>query len=101
MIPQWHLKDPSHSAKSAGGRLHLNTYLHLTQQSRNGLTMLLRHIVGICHGNELTCYSSGNTQLQSSQFAEPRWTGPSPKSGIGVRKLISMSKQQQQQKKRR
>ena len=24
VLPQWHVKDPSHSAKSAGGRLHLN-----------------------------------------------------------------------------
>ena len=22
-LPQWHVKDPGHSAKSAGGRLHL------------------------------------------------------------------------------
>ena len=26
MLPQWHIKDPSHSAKSAGGRLQLNTH---------------------------------------------------------------------------
>ena len=44
MLLQWHLKDPSHSAKSAGGRLHLNTHTPLTQQSQSGLTMLLfRH----------------------------------------------------------
>ena len=24
MLPQWQVKDPCHSAKSAGGRLHLN-----------------------------------------------------------------------------
>ena len=24
MLPQWHVKDPSHSAKSVGGRLCLN-----------------------------------------------------------------------------
>ena len=24
-LPQWHVKDTGHSAKSAGGRLHLNT----------------------------------------------------------------------------
>ena len=47
MLPQWHVKDPSHSAKSAGGRLHLNTHTPLTQRSRSGLTMLLsRHCVG-------------------------------------------------------
>ena len=26
MLPQSHIKDPSHSAKSAGGRLQLNTH---------------------------------------------------------------------------
>ena len=47
MLPQWHVKGPDHSAKSAGGRLHLNTHIPLTQRSRSGLTMLLsRHCVG-------------------------------------------------------
>ena len=32
VLPQWHVKDPCHSAKSAGRRLHLNTYTSLTQQ---------------------------------------------------------------------
>ena len=45
--PQWHVKDPGHSARSAGGRLHLNMHTPLTQQSRSGLTMpLSRHSVG-------------------------------------------------------
>ena len=26
VIPQWHVKDPGHSAKSAGGRLQLNMH---------------------------------------------------------------------------
>ena len=47
VLPQWHVKDPGHSAKSAGGRLHLNTHTQLTQRSRSGLTMpLSRHTVG-------------------------------------------------------
>ena len=47
MLSQWHVKDPGHSAQSAGGRLHLNTHTPLTQQSQSGLTMLLsRHSVG-------------------------------------------------------
>ena len=41
MLLQWHVKDPSDSAKSAGSRLHLNTHTPLTQQSRSGLTMPL------------------------------------------------------------
>ena len=44
---QWHVKDPGHSAKSAGGRLLLYTRTPLAQRSRSGLTMpLFRHSVG-------------------------------------------------------
>ena len=44
VLPQWHIKDPGHSAQSAGGRLHLNTNTPLTQRSRSGLTRpLCRH----------------------------------------------------------
>ena len=47
VLPQWHVKDPGHSAKSAGGKLHLNTYTPLAQRSQSGLTMpLSRHSVG-------------------------------------------------------
>ena len=35
-------KDPGHSAKSAGGSLHLDVHTPLTQQSQSGLTMLSR-----------------------------------------------------------
>ena len=41
VLLQWHVKDPGHSAKSAGGRLHLNMYTLLTQWSRSWLAMLL------------------------------------------------------------
>ena len=30
VLPQWHVKGPGHSAKSAGGTLHLNTHTPLT-----------------------------------------------------------------------
>ena len=47
VLLQWHVKDPGHSAKSAGGRLHLNMHTPLTQWSQSGLTMpLSRHSVG-------------------------------------------------------
>ena len=43
----WHVKDPGHSAQSAGGRLHLNMHTLLIQRRRSGLTMpLSRHSVG-------------------------------------------------------
>ena len=48
VLPQWYVKDPGHSAKSAGGRLHLNTHTPLTHRSRSGLIMpLSRQSVGI------------------------------------------------------
>ena len=47
VFSQLHVKDPGHSAKSAGGRLHLNKHAPLTQESLSELTMLLsRHCVG-------------------------------------------------------
>ena len=93
MLLQWHVKDPSHSAKSAGGRLHLNTHTPLTQLNWNGPTMpLSRHCVGTLPGNELIWDSSGNTQSQSCQLAEPLWTNSGVKSGISVLKLISALK---------
>ena len=47
VLPQWHIKDPGHPAKSAVGRLHLNTHTCLIQRGRSGLTMLLfGHSVG-------------------------------------------------------
>ena len=30
VLPQWHVKDPGHFAKSADGRLHLNMHASLT-----------------------------------------------------------------------
>ena len=51
--------------------------------------MLSRRSVGTYQGHELTRNSSGNTQPQSSQLAEPLQTDPDLKSGTGVRELIS------------
>ena len=92
MLPQWHVKDPGHSAKSAGGRLHVNMHTLLTQLCQNGLTMPSRHSVGTYQENEVTRNSSCNARLQSSQLAEPLWTDPCLKSGIRVRKLIFFKK---------
>ena len=41
---------------------------------------------GSLSGNELTCNSSGSTQPQSSQLAEPLWADPGLNSGISVLK---------------
>ena len=48
--PQWHVKDPGHSATSAGDRLHLHTHTLLTQWRWTGLTVLSRYSVGTRKG---------------------------------------------------
>ena len=44
VLLQWHVKDPDHSAKSASGRLHLNTLTPLTQPTRRRLTVGLEQM---------------------------------------------------------
>ena len=85
VLPQWHMKDRGHSAKSAGGRLHLNTHTPFTQRSQSGLTMLSRHSVETDQGNELTRNSSGNARSQSSQLAEPLKTDPGLTNATALR----------------
>ena len=60
VLPQLHIKDPGHSAKSSDGRLHLNMHTPLTQRSRSGLTMpLSSHSVGT--------YSETNSHVTSQE----------------------------------
>ena len=83
MLPQWHVKDPGHSAKSAGGRLHLNMHTPLTQRNQSGLTMpLSRHTVETYI--EMTSHAphQGTLGQKWSKLAEPLWTDPGLKSGI-------------------
>ena len=51
--------------------------------------MLPRHSVQTYQGKELTCNSSGNARLQSSQLAEPLWSDSGLNSGIGECELVS------------
>ena len=71
---QWHIKDPGHSAKSAGGKILLHTRTPLTQRSRSLLTALFRHRVGTYQRNEPTRNSYRNARPQSSQLANLLWT---------------------------
>ena len=97
-VTAWHVKDPGHFAKSAGGRLHLNTHTPLTHRSRSGLIMpLSRHSAGT-YGNELTRKSTGNTRSQSSQLTEPLWTDFGLKNGISVLELISTLKKKKRRR---
>ena len=90
MLPQWHVKDPAHSAKSAGGRLHLkHAYTLDPTKSEWADYAAVQAEYGNLSGNELTRNSSGNPLSQSSQLAEQLWTYPGLKSGISLRELIS------------
>ena len=80
MLSQQRVKDPSHSAKIAGGRLHLNMHTPLSQRSWSGLTVLIRDSVGTYQGNNFSHNLPGNTLPQLSQLSEPLWTDPSLKS---------------------
>ena len=84
MLLQWHIKDPSHSAKRTGGRLTLNTNIPLTQQSWSGMTMPSRHSVGTYQGNDFTHNSS------PFPLTEPLQTHPGLNRGIGVHNLSSI-----------
>ena len=95
MLLQCDIKDPGHSAKSAGGMLHLNMRTTSTLRSQSGLTMLLsRHSVGTYQGDKPTCNSSENTQPLLSLL----WTDPGRKSGISVWGLISTLNKTKQNK---
>ena len=92
LLLQWHVKDPGHSVRTAGGWFHLNTHTPLTQGSQNGLIMpLSRHSVGTYPetSSHATCQG---TFGQLSQLAEPLWTDPCIKSGISVCELTSTLK---------
>ena len=95
MLSQWHVKDPGHSTKSAGGRLQISMHTSLTQQSRSGPTVLSTN-VGTNQENELTRNSSRNSCPLSSHLAEPLWTDPGRQSGTGALKLISTSKEEEE-----
>ena len=68
VLLQWHIKDLGHSAKSAGGGLHLNNRTPLTHRSRSGLTMPLSSVVWepIQKSSHATCQRTfGHSRLIS------------------------------------
>ena len=90
MLPQWHVKGPGHSAKTADGRLHVTTPDPTKSEWADYAAVQAE--CGNLSGNELTRNSSWNTRSQSSQLAEALWTDPGLKSGISVGELISTIK---------
>ena len=90
MLSQRHVKDPSHSVKSAGGKLHLdNAYTLHPMKSEWADYAALRAQCGNLLRNELTRNFSGNIWPQLSQLTGPLWTDPGLKNGISVHELIS------------
>ena len=45
VLPQWHIKDPGHSSKSAGGRLHLNSIILDPKKSEWGIMLSMHSVV--------------------------------------------------------
>ena len=94
VLPQWHVKDPGHSVKCAGGRLHLTMHTLFTQRSRSGLTMPpCRHSVGPHQRtNSLATRQRtlGHSRLSSLSRHGLTLT---QESGISAHELISTFKQ--------
>ena len=94
MLPQWHVKDPGHSAKRQCRwqvtPKHAYTLDPWKSEWADYATVLAKR--GNLSRNELTRNSSENTRSQSSQLAEPLWTDLGLKSGISLRELISTVK---------
>ena len=76
VLSQWHVKDPGHSAKSAGGRLHLNT--PLTQRSRSGMTMPLsrQSVKSIRKRAHTQLDREHSVTVVSARWATVDWTWP-------------------------
>ena len=93
VLPQWQVKDPGHSAKSAGCMLHPKHAHFLVPTKSEWSDYVVRAMAfGTYQRNELTKNLSLNARPQSSQLAEPLWTDPGLKCAIGVRELISSLK---------
>ena len=79
VLPQRHVKDPSYSAKSAGGRLPLNTHTPLTHRSHSGLTMpLSRYSVGTYQerSSQTQLVREHSATVVSARWATVGWSWP-------------------------
>ena len=87
LLWQWHVKDPNHSAKSAGGRLYMNTHVcTLNSPSQSRLTMLVcRHSVWTYQ--EMSSHATHQGTLSHSCLSLLSHWGPDPsvKSGISMK----------------
>ena len=91
-LPQWHVKDPSHSAKVRVAGYTQNMRTLITHQVRVGWLCRCPGIAWEPIRKQLTCNLSGNISQLSSQLAEPPWFHPGIKGGISVHELIHFKK---------
>ena len=72
VLPQWHVKDPGHSAKKCKWQVTpTHAYTRDPSKSEWADYTAVQAECGSLSGNELTRNSSGSTRSQSSQLAEP------------------------------
>ena len=88
VLSQWHVKDPGHSAQSAGGGL-LHAYTLDPTKSEQAECAAIQALRGSLPGKKLTC--------NSSQLAESLRTYPGLQNGISMREQVSAKKKKQQQ----
>ena len=88
VLPQWHVKDPGHSAKKCRWQV-TPKHAYTLDPTKSEWADYAAVLFGNLSGNEIICNLSGKTRPQSSQLAEPLWTDPGLESGISLRELIS------------
>ena len=87
MLLQWRMKDPCHSAKCAGGRLHLNTHTlpkhtyTLDPGKSEWTDYAVKAQCGNLPGEQAHTQLIQDTQPQSFQLTELLWTDSGLKSG--------------------
>ena len=99
--PQWHVKYPGHSAKSAGSRLHWNKHTPLPNEVGVGWLCrcpgILRELIRKRAHRQLLRKHSVTVVSARWDIVDRSWG----KSGISARELISTKKETKKKKKKR
>ena len=84
MLPQSHVKDPGHSAKSAGGRLQVNTCIHLMYVALHGVTWCM--LYGVHRTFAETAAVSCGTSHASAVSTPLQWISVKKRT---IKKLVT------------
>ena len=88
MLPQWHEKDPGHSAKSAGGQL-TPTHTYILNPMKSEWAYCAVHALCRNLSGKTSSYAAHQEMLSYSRPSSlSHWTNPGLKSEIGVCELI-------------